>query len=139
MDFILGCNYWASNAGIEMWKNFDTEVIEKDLKALSENGISYLRVFPLWRDFQPITPLFGGQGHIQDYAQNGKVPENKYYLDSEMMKRFEIFLDICDRHGIKVIVGLITGWMSGRLYVPRLLFCLRGVCRWADLFCPSLP
>ena len=33
MEFILGCNYWASNAGIEMWKNFDAEAIKKETKS----------------------------------------------------------------------------------------------------------
>ena len=35
-DFMLGCNYWASHAGIEMWKNWDRDQVEKDFKVLSE-------------------------------------------------------------------------------------------------------
>ena len=38
-----------------------------------------------------------------------------------MMQKFSQFLDVCDVYGIKVIVGLITGWMSGRLYAPPAL------------------
>ena len=34
----------------------------------------------------------------------------------------DTFLSICDKYKIKVIVGLITGWMSGRLYVPTALY-----------------
>ncbi len=41
MTFILGCNYWASNAGIEMWKNWDENAIRDDLKILSESGIDW--------------------------------------------------------------------------------------------------
>ena len=121
MSFILGCNYWASNAGIEMWREFDPEAIKTDIKKLSENGIKYLRVFPLWRDFQPVTPVIGPQGRIGEYYQNGKEPENEYYLDELMLSRFESFLDICDSFGVKVLVGLITGWMSGGLFVPTAL------------------
>lgn len=51
---MIGCNYWASHAGIEMWKNCSAETIRGDLKALSQCGVEYLRVFPLWRDFQPV-------------------------------------------------------------------------------------
>ncbi len=51
MEFILGCNYWASNAGADMWKNFDINVVERDLKILSEKGVEYVRIFPNWRDF----------------------------------------------------------------------------------------
>ena len=50
MEFMLGCNYWDSAHGTEMWKHFDSSVIEGDMKALSECGIKYLRVFPNWRD-----------------------------------------------------------------------------------------
>ena len=122
MSFILGCNFWASNAGTEMWKNFDAHVIEKDLRILKEHGIDYLRVFPIWRDFQPVTPLITAQGRISEYAQNGNEPENKYYLDEEMLNKFSVFLDICDKMQIKVIIGLITGWMSGALFVPTAFY-----------------
>ena len=45
MDFILGCNYWASNAGADMWRCFDANAIEKDIKTLSEYGITHIRAF----------------------------------------------------------------------------------------------
>ena len=57
MEFMLGCNYWDSEHGTDMWLCFDADVIEKDVKALSENGVKYMRVFPNWRDFQPINRL----------------------------------------------------------------------------------
>ena len=47
-NFLLGCNYWASHAGIYMWRNWNYETVKKDLEFLSENGISTIRVFPLW-------------------------------------------------------------------------------------------
>ena len=46
MDFMIGCNYWASNAGTEMWRNWDESAVREDLRVLSENGIEYMRVFP---------------------------------------------------------------------------------------------
>lgn len=123
MDFILGCNYWASNAGADMWRFFDGDTVKKDLGELSKYGINYIRVFPNWRDFQPIVPLFSGYGVLEDYCLDGdKTPENPYYLDEIMMNRFGEFLDICENFDIKVIVGLITGYMSGRLFVPPALF-----------------
>ena len=123
MDFILGCNYWASNAGIEMWRKFDAEAIKNDLKILSQHGVKYLRVFPLWRDFQPIKPNFGAQGKVFEYVmEDGSYPENDYFLDEAMLGRFSEFLDICDAYGIKLIVGLITGWMSGGLFIPTALY-----------------
>ena len=35
MDFQLGCNYWASHAGVYMWRNWDRAVVEADLGSLS--------------------------------------------------------------------------------------------------------
>lgn len=123
MNFILGCNYWASNAGADMWRDFDPSAIEKDIKILSENGVKHIRAFPNWRDFQPVEPLFTGMGNLARYTVKGKVmTDNPYYLDSEMLDRFSLFLDICDKYNIGVIVGLITGWMSGGLFIPSAVY-----------------
>ena len=123
MEFVLGCNYWASNAGADMWRDFDEGVIREDLTALSSHGVTHMRVFPNWRDFQPVMPLYRGRGELDRYCLEGeRDPENQYYLDEVMLDRFDRFLDICDKYGIRVIVGLITGWMSGRLYVPSALY-----------------
>ena len=123
MGFILGCNYWASNAGADMWRDFDEKTVYDDIKALSSYGVTHMRVFPNWRDFQPIMPLFGGRGTIEGYCLEGeKNPENPYYIDELMLDRFATLLDACDKYGIKVIVGLVTGWMSGRLYIPAALY-----------------
>ena len=122
MDFLLGCNYWASNAGAEMWRNFDKDVIREDLRVLSEHGVAYMRVFPNWRDFQPIMPLYTGS-KVGYYCLEGeRTAENPYYLDTQAMEHFSEFLDLCDEFGIKLIVGLLTGWMSGRLFIPSALY-----------------
>lgn len=73
-DFIIGCNYWASNAGTEMWVQFDEKAIEKDIKILSEHGLNVIRAFPIWRDFQPAEPLFSKYGEVKEYTVNGKNP-----------------------------------------------------------------
>ena len=53
--FFVGCNYWAKNAGMYMWSQWDRDVVERELAALAANGVSVVRVFPLWSDFQPLT------------------------------------------------------------------------------------
>lgn len=119
LPFMLGCNYWASNAGTDMWREFDTEAIAKDLDLLASHGVRYLRVFPNWRDFQPVIPVLGGGAALREYMLEGdRKPENAWYLDSEMMHRFRTFCDMCEERGLGLIVGLITGWMSGRLFLP---------------------
>ena len=34
------------------------------------------------------------------------------------MARFQSFADLAEKHKLSLLVGLITGWMSGRLFVP---------------------
>ena len=124
MSFLIGCNYWASNAGIEMWRQFDADVIRRDFKELKSYGIDYLRVFPLWRDFQIAEPFFGGS-HSDKHVyldKNGLYSKRDDYLDEDALHNFSIFCDIAKEEGMKLIVGLITGWMSGRLYTPDALF-----------------
>lgn len=121
-EFIIGCNYWASNAGTEMWVDWDEDAVRSDLKILSENGIKYLRVFPNWRDFQPAVPLVVGGGDTFEYMlDRNRTPENKYFLEEKMLERFEIFCSVCKEYGLKLIVGLLTGFMSGRMFVPQAL------------------
>ncbi len=120
---LLGCNYWASNAGTEMWRKFDIDVIKNDLKVLKTYGVEYLRVFPNWRDFQPVEPLFQVCNTFREYRLSGdRLPTNRYYLDEEMLERFHIFCKACEELDIKLIVGLLTGWMSGRTFVPPALY-----------------
>ena len=122
MKFKLGCNYWASNAGTDMWKNWSEEAVREDLKVLSGHGVEVMRVFPNWKDFQPVIPMLSGGGYLYEYRLEGeRFPENPYWLDGVMLERFSKFCDICEEFNIKLIVGLITGWMSGRLFIPTIL------------------
>lgn len=124
-EFFIGCNYWASHAGIDMWKNWDEDVVRRDLKLLSENGIKALRIFPLWSDFQPIRLHLDYNVLPKEMRLGEKpfehTPEGVAGVDPVMIERFQTFLDIGKENGIKFIVGLVTGWMSGRLYMPEAL------------------
>ena len=76
MEFMLGCNYWCSNAGADMWRDFDIEAVKDDLKRLSSYGVTHMRVFPNWRDFQPVMPQFTAGGVIRHYCLEGdREPE----------------------------------------------------------------
>ncbi|OGV33776.1 MAG: hypothetical protein A2020_11660 [Lentisphaerae bacterium GWF2_45_14] len=120
--FTTGCNYWASHAGIKMWSDWNKDVVDADLKQISETGLKVLRVFPLWSDFQPLVSLKGCAGDHVEYAFGDEpLPDTesgKAGVSDEMMERFQIFADTAKKYGLKLIVGLITGWMSGRLFVP---------------------
>lgn len=127
-DFLLGCNYWASNAGTEMWNDWSEETVDGDFAKLAEYGIEYLRVFPNWRDFQPVYPLLDSGRGIRDYRlHDADVPENPYYIDTVMAERFGIMCDLAEKHGLKLIVAILTGGMSGRAFMPPVLYGKRAI------------
>jgi len=125
--YFLGCNYWASHAGTNMWSDWSRETVEEDLKKLkNEAGLDVIRAFPLWSDFQPINLIYGGMGTEREVrigeAPLGNSKEGLAGIDPVMIERYASFLDICVKYDFKVIVPLITGWMSGRLYVPPAIY-----------------
>ncbi len=38
-----------------------------------------------------------------------------------MVRRFRDFCDMAEARGLRLVVGILTGWMSGRLFVPPAL------------------
>ncbi len=121
-NFLLGCNYWASHAGVDMWCNWDEEVVRRDMELMRENGISCLRMFINWRDFQPVKALYRNAGMFKEYRMVGDIlPTNRYYLDETMLERFHCFCKLAEEYEMQLIVGIVTGWMSGRLFVPPAL------------------
>lgn len=141
--FFVGVNYWASHAGMFMWRNWDEAIVDSDLKKLSEAGIEVLRVFPLWPDFQPLR-LHQSGGSVANEYRHGEEPfpfteAGKCGVDQVMADRFATFCDIAAKYGLKLIVGLITGWMSGRTFVPESLIGRQplkdhGVMKWQIRF-----
>ncbi|MHB8996576.1 MAG: glycoside hydrolase 5 family protein [Armatimonadota bacterium] len=123
--FVVGANYWASHAGTAMWRDWRPEVVDDDLRRLSEAGLQMLRVFPLWSDFQPIHLLITAGGlPVEVRFGEEPLPEDELGqagMSAEMMDRFGQFLDMADQHGLRFNIGLLTGWMSGRLHVPPAL------------------
>lgn len=130
-SFTLGCNYWASHAGTRMWTDWNEAVVEQDLKTLRASGLTVLRIFPLWSDFQPIVTLRTFDSVIREirmveHGSSEEIPLPPTVLglagvSEVMVARFARFCELAERHDIKLIIGLITGWMSGRLYAPAAL------------------
>jgi hypothetical protein len=124
-SFVVGCNYWASHAGTAMWRDWRPDVVESDFRDLAAAGLEVLRVFLLWPDFQPITELTTANG-VPVEVRHGESPlpdtdAGTAGLSEEALGRFQIMADAADRYDLKLVVGLVTGWMSGRLYVPQAL------------------
>ncbi len=106
----IGCNYWASNAGINMWLDWDADAIDKDFEIMSDFGIEILRVFPLWPVFHNLEPIYGGGGKLLGICGG---------IDTAAMEKFGFIVQTAEKYGISLIVSLINGWMSGRLFVPE--------------------
>lgn len=126
--FLFGCNYWASNAGCQMWKNFDERVVEKDIALLAEYGVNCIRIFPNWEDFQPIMRIRQPEGNYYklkpfkirvDERPLRYEPFPDSGLSSEKVEQFRFVLEIAKKYKMKVIVAFLTGWMSGRIFVPE--------------------
>jgi len=118
-EFFVGCNYWCRNAGMFMWRDWDPATLAREIAELSKYGVRVLRVFPLWQDFQPLTGdcYAGGAYRSFRFRDNRDLP-NAAGVDDEMIARFRHMCDLCEKHDIKLIVGIVTGWMSGRQFVP---------------------
>ncbi len=120
--FVMGCNYWASHAGTFMWRNWKADAVAKDFAALRANGIEIVRVFPLWPDFQPLTKLYECSGNFREIRMN-ELPfpdteTGRAGVEAKQLDNFRTLADLASQNGLKLVVGLVTGWMSGRLYVP---------------------
>ena len=116
------CNYWASHAGTEMWSDWRPEIIREDFMKLSQAGLQVVRIFPLWPDFQPLKKLYGVFGRFVE-LRIGEQPlpdteAGRAGIDTIMLERFRCVADLADECGLKLVVGLVTGWMSGRMFAP---------------------
>ena len=119
MKFMLGVNYWGREWGTEMWRHYDGGSIREELKTLADYGVRCMRVFPNWRDFQPIDINYSYHGKHEEYV-NVNTGEC-VYDDGVDMDRIEEFRDFCraaEEHGMTLVVSIVTGWMSGRLFIP---------------------
>ena len=121
----IGCNYWASHAGTRMWSQWNESVVRSDFERLAAVGCRLLRVFPIWKEFQPIERGVGCRNTTSAILMNGrKLPPTRCGragVDEEMLRRFRTLCSIAEEYQLELVVGLVTGWMSGCLFVPPAL------------------
>ena len=97
MDYMIGCNYWGSKHGTDMWKYWDEGSVRKDLEELSKYNVKYLRVFPNWREFQPIYALRDWHNKLWEYRFADDCPiDNEFGLDMNVVENFKTFCKIAD-------------------------------------------
>lgn len=126
----VGANYWASHAATRMWRDWDPAAVEADLGVLADAGITLLRVFPNWADFQPIHVCFYSGDNCRKVAETRMfdteeplpdTPCGRAGVDERMVERFESFCDMAEAHGFNLIVPLLTGQMTFRNFIPPAL------------------
>lgn len=94
--FILGVNYWPQKTALFMWREFDRASIDEDMSLISGLGLSCVRIFLLWEDFQP-------------------KPKN---VPTVMLDRLAELLEIADDRNLAVVVTLFTGHIFGLNCLP---------------------
>ena len=109
-----------------MWSKWDADVVDRDFSELEKYGVSMLRVFPQWPDFQPLKSIScAGQCVPFDLRREGseeRFPDTeagRAGVDETMMERFETLCDLAEKHHMKLIVCILTAHMTFRLYVPH--------------------
>ena len=124
-EFFVGCNYWGSKAGVHMWRtqDWDSSAIEKDLAELARNGVEVLRVFPTWSEFQPLVRNFKFKRNLGEVLEEGseRPVYDPLWVEPNALARFRFFCDTAEKYNLKLMVSLVTGWMSGRLFAPRIV------------------
>ena len=87
--------------------------------------VSVIRNFPLWPDFQPIVQLYGFRGSEQEIAfADSPLPPTGVGacgVSEAALQKFQTVAELAQKHHLKLIVSLVTGWMSGELFVPPAL------------------
>ncbi|MEV4315565.1 beta-galactosidase trimerization domain-containing protein [Actinocrispum sp. NPDC049592] len=104
---MIGVVYHPSAAGCRIWRDWDPEVIDADLRRIAEAGLNLVRVFVFWRDVEQ------AEG-VHDETVLGRVRE---------------FVRLAGTHGLECVLSVCTIWMNGqRLDLPW----RRGRSLWRD-------
>ncbi len=110
-DFLLGVNYWPRRKAMYWWTNFDAAEVADEFAIIQSLGLSIVRIFLLWDDFQP----------------------EPTRVSTEMLKHLETVCDIAAQHQLKLDVTFFTGHMSGPNWSPCWLLDKNGVVTWRQL------
>ncbi len=97
--FLLGINYWPRRKAMYWWSDFDAGEVREELSIIRELGLSAVRLFLVWDDFQP-------------------APDS---VSSTSLNNLTAVCDIAADNGLKLDVTFFTGHMSGPNWSPRWL------------------
>jgi endo-1,4-beta-mannosidase len=94
--FILGVNYWPRRKAMYWWSDFDAGEVCEEFSIIHELGLTLVRIFLLWEEFQP-------------------APDE---ISTSRLKNLTSVCDIAANLHLKLDVTFFTGHMSGPNWVP---------------------
>lgn len=97
--FTLGVNYWPRRKAMYWWSDFDATEIDEEFAVIAELGLSVVRIFLLWDDFQP-------------------EPTS---VSAEALRSLGSVCDLAAKHKLGLDITFFTGHMSGPNWAPRWL------------------
>ncbi len=95
--FLLGINYWPRRSAMYMWERFDAGEIREDFARIRSLGLSIVRFFIMWDDFQPQADR----------------------MDPAMLERFDAVMNAAADAKLRAMPTFFTGHMSGVNYLPE--------------------
>jgi endo-1,4-beta-mannosidase len=95
--FILGVNYWPRKKAMYWWSDFDAGEVREEFSIIHELGLTLVRIFLLWDDFQP-------------------TPDE---ISVSSLQNLVAVCDIAESQNLKLDVTFFTGHMSGPNWAPR--------------------
>lgn len=97
--FRLGVNYWPRRKAMEWWSRFDPGEVREEFALIRQLGLSVVRLFLLWDDFQP-------------EAQS---------VSRRALDDLTAVCDLAADNDLQIEVTFFTGHMSGANWSPRWL------------------
>jgi endo-1,4-beta-mannosidase len=94
--FRLGVNYWPRRKAMYWWADFDRDEVEDEFDLIASLGMTVVRIFLLWDDWQP-TP--------------GSISPDR-------LRDLGVVLDGAAQRGLGLDVTFFTGHMSGPNWSP---------------------
>lgn len=94
--FVLGVNYWPRHKAMYWWSDFDPAEVADDFAVIRAMGLSLVRIFLLWDDWQP-------------------APDRVHRPALDNLRRV---CDLAADRGLSLDVTFFTGHMSGPNWVP---------------------
>lgn len=97
--FTLGVNYWPRRKAMYWWSNFDRGEVREEFAIIRDCGLSLVRIFLLWDDFQP-------------------APDQ---VSPQCLDHLTAVCEAAADQKLKLDVTFFTGHMSGPNWSPRWL------------------